>query len=239
MLFRKQLSPDQLLINAIVAQDGQTVTRLLDAQANPNAVDRAGIPALVIALSAGWTLGVQALLRHGAKHSIRVTDPRNNFNNSPVTNFPASNGSTECMALLLDAGADVTAADATGLNALMSAAYMGHADMVNLLLAYHTPLEARDESGYTALMFACNAGHVNAVQLLLNAGADVNASANDGSTPIMFAAQHGHDKVVHLLLDAGADAFRRGSHGLSALGFAEQNEHHSTQRLIQSANKRR
>jgi ankyrin repeat protein len=220
------------LVNALAARDAAKVEKALKAGADANAADGNGAPALVLAVSARNAAEVQLLLDAGANPNTRYTDRSGKFRQAPAVQFAAANGSAETLQLLAKAGADLNAADATGLTPLMSAAYTGHTDAVDALLKARVALEGRDESGYTALMFANNAGKAVAVQQLLAAGADANARARDDSTPLMFAAQAGCDDCVRLLCVAGADPKAVGKHGFSATDFARQNRHTSTVRLL-------
>lgn len=226
--------PNVAMINALGADDSAKLAESLKAGADANAVDGAGVPALVIAVSAKNAAAVQLLLEAGANPNTRYTDPSGRFRQTPAVQFAAANGSVETLRLLAKAGADLNAADATRLTPLMSAAFMGHTDVVDALLKAGAALEGRDESGYTALMFANNTGKAAVVQRLLTAGADANARAHDDSTPLMFAAQAGCDDCVRLLCAAGANPKAVGKHGLSAIGFARQNGHKSTERLLAS-----
>ncbi len=220
------------LIDALVAGDFAKVAEALKAGADANAVDGRGAAALVIAVSQKKAPEVQLLLDAGADPNARYTDTAGKLRNAPAVQFAAANGSVEMLRLLAKAGADLNAADATGLTPLMAAAFMGHSDVVDALLKAGAAREGRDEAGYTALMFASNAGKAAVVQHLLAAGADANARDRDDSTPIMFAAQAGFDDCVRLLCAAGADPKAVGRHGLSAIAFARQNGHRSTERLL-------
>lgn len=144
----------------------------------------------------------------------------------------STNGVEAAVEELLEAGADPSCADKTGLTPLISASYMGHEGILRVLLAAGSAVDAKDSSGYTALMYACKAGHTQCAQLLLDHGADPNSRDKDDSTPIMFCAQHGHNDVVRLLLARGADPDFKGAHGLSAVGFAKQNKLPETLRIL-------
>jgi hypothetical protein len=88
---------------------------------------------------------------------------------------------------------------------LMTAALLGHTEIVQLFLEKGADVNAKDNDGWTALMIAAEKGHSEIVQLLLEKGADVNAKDNDGVTALMFAAANGHTEIVQLLLEKGAD----------------------------------
>ena len=106
------------------------------------------------------------------------------------------------MRLLLEANADVNAADSyQKQTALMWAAAEGHAEVVKALLAakadpnrkaHVTALEERKHAdhatgGFTALMFAARNGHEDAVRALVKGGADPKLTNGDGATATIIA----------------------------------------------------
>jgi ankyrin repeat protein len=78
---------------------------------------------------------------------------------------------------VLEAGADIDAADKDGWNALMTAAYYGHTDIVRLLIQSGARLDSKCnrkggvEGGKSALALARERGHTDAVLVLREAGA--------------------------------------------------------------------
>lgn len=142
-------------------------------------------------------------------------------------------GNIKIIKMLIRHGATLNYKDKTGMNALMSACFLGKHDLINELSDSFT-LNSKDNFGYTPLMFACNAGKNECVEKLINLKADINAKDNENSTAIMFASQYGYDSIVNLLLTHGADKNIVGTHGLSALDFAIQNKHNSTIELLRN-----
>jgi len=234
MWFKRTLTPSQRLVNAVAEGDLAAVRAALADGANPNACDRAGCPAVMVAASRAAAAIVHTLLAAGADVHTRRTDRHAGLDDAPLISLPAANGSLETLEAVLSHGATPDASDATGLTPLMCAAFMGHAAIAARLLRQGAGVDARDEKGYTALMFAANAGKADVVDVLLSAGADPNAPDHDRSTPLMFAAQHGFDDCVGRLLARGANPSATGAHGLSAIAFARQNGHHSTEKLLES-----
>jgi hypothetical protein len=145
----------------------------------------------------------------------------------------ATTGDASKVNALIARGANVAAADPSGLTALMAASYNGNVEILKLLIKADVPIDAKDTSGYTALMYSCNKGELSCARFLIESGANVKESDNDGSTPLMFAAQHGYNEIVRLLVEKGADPARTGSHGLSAIGFAQQNGLVETEKILQ------
>jgi uncharacterized protein len=233
---RKSQAQCGKLINAVLAGKADEVQQVLEEGADANCRDDSGSPAIIIAASRHERDIVKALLSGGADPNITYNNPEKGYKKTPAITFPAANGDLSILSILLSAGADVNARDATGATPLMSAAFMGHEEVIKSLIERGAKTEEKDDNGYTALMFAANAGQVGTTKALLHGRAQVSARDNNGSTPIMFAAQHGYDFVVMLLLSHGADPRAKGNHGLSAIGFAKQNNHAETLRILENPN---
>lgn len=121
-----------------------------------------------------------------------------------VAELPTCNEA--CLRLLLDAGADVEAADDEGWTALMLAAGAGSETCLKLLLEKGCAVDARDTDGHTALFHAARNDGEYAVSLLLAAGADVSALDRDGFGVLACACEYrAGSGVIRLLLGAGAD----------------------------------
>ncbi len=101
---------------------------LLDAGADPNAVDENGTTALRIAAIQGHAEGARALVEGGA--DLNAVN-KNGFN---ALMRAALNGHTEVVRILLDVGTDPNIGRAFGFTALMWAAAGGHAESVRALV---------------------------------------------------------------------------------------------------------
>ncbi|TSA12768.1 MAG: ankyrin repeat domain-containing protein [Betaproteobacteria bacterium] len=119
----------------------------------------------------------------------------------------AHSGNPGLVKVLLDAGADVNAADERGWGALMKAAYNADLDR----------------------------GFADVVQLLIDAGADVEAPIGYGIRPLMLAAGYGETAVVETLLRAGADVLARNEGGLTALMMVKQKHYVDVINLLHEA----
>lgn len=84
----------------------------------------------------------------------------------------AGTGDVERLEQLLDDGADVSAGDASGVTALMRAAYHGQQPMVRVLIEHGADPNAKDRGGLTALSMARHGGHQEIVEELLSCGAE-------------------------------------------------------------------
>jgi ankyrin repeat protein len=131
----------------------------------------------------------------------------------PLVAWAARGGSGEDVALLVAAGADFTAVEASNRCAMHFAAQQGHVEAINALVHVGANCNQMRQSrvgatdkGETPIWRASANGHLGTVKALCEAGADVNqAAALDGSTPLFMASQMGHSSVVEVLLAWGAD----------------------------------
>ena len=220
---------DQELLNAIDSDDKEAAMALLRGGANPNAIDRAGVTAILLSVSRKQAEIVKLLIEKGAKVEGFVFGPTETF---PLV-AASLNGSSEIVAELLNAGADVNRCGANGWNALMASSFLGQNDVVEILLRRGAEVDAIDKSGYTALMYAANSGHLDIARLLINAKANVNAKDGTDTTPLMFAAQRGDVEMLKLLLANGANKDVVGTHGFGALQVTIQNGHDEARKILE------
>ena len=121
---------------------------------------------------------------------------------SPVADA-AMRGDAELVRSLLEAGADVNAAQGDGMTALHWAAESRNAPLASMLVAAGANPAAVTRLGdYTPLHLASKAGAAEVVAVLLDAGADPEARTSaGGGVPLHFAAGAGSIATVHALLD--------------------------------------
>jgi ankyrin repeat protein len=151
-------------------------------------------------------------------------------------------GTTEAVAALLDAGAEVNIAEVNrGQTPLMWAAAGGHAEITRLLIkhganvhAVTNPYEERvpntcricdwkpSPGGFTALMYAAQSGDIDTTRYLLNAGADVNDATQEYGNSLVIAAASKHEDLALFLLESGADYESKDENGVTALHHAHQ-----------------
>ena len=106
---------------------------------------------------------------------------------------------------LLEASADVNAAQVDGMTALHWAVRHDDLEVVELLLDVGSDASAANRYGVTPLTLACTNGNGPIVELLLDAGADPNTTLPGGETVLMTAARTGRLGPVKALLVRGAD----------------------------------
>ncbi len=221
------------------AIDSKKVRLLLDHGADPNKVSRTGRTALLVAaFSSNPSAGIVRLLL------ARGADPKAVDQKGWTTlNAAALGNDTATIRILIDAGADVNAADLVGPNyfgstPLMNAAQNGNLAAVKLLLAKGAKVNAvssREKftqvkngrialGGFTPLMLAAPFGPPELIQILMDAGADVNAADIRGMTPLMLAiaTDRQNAAIVKMLLAHGADVKPKTVTGETALDWANK-----------------
>lgn len=127
-------------------------------------------------------------------------------NETPLHLAARYNRSTEVIAALVEAGADIEAQNKDGATPLARAVENGSdsGDIVGELLALGADVHTQDSTGKTPLHIAA-AGNPNrqVIEVLLAAGADIQTRERlSGWTPLHTAARHNNAAVVEILLDA-------------------------------------
>ncbi len=217
------------LVLAIINAHYDTAVMLLDAGADPNIADSAGMAALYAAVDMN-TLGevygrpsrtfsdesnaldlMKVLLRHGAKVNAPLRTPAlyrahtpgdsNLGDGSTPLMRAARNADVDAMRLLLDNGADPSLRQKNGTTALMLAAGLGHG------------------LGVFAKEYATEPAMLEAVKILMQHHVDVNAARDTGETALHFAAL-ASDPVVRFLAESGANLSAKDKQGRTALDMA-------------------
>ncbi len=182
------------LMVAVETGDVRKIGLILDTTPDLKTRDPDGRSALSIAARRGGAQIVQDLLKRGAAPDVPEGI-------APIAEAAAS-GSHNSVVALLEAGADPDLPGLGGKTALMAAAIIGNASVVDLLLKRKADPNARsEEDGSTALMWAANAGQIEMVRRLLAAGASVSIKAKDGWTAIAAAQMAGHEDIARLLAE--------------------------------------
>jgi hypothetical protein len=100
-------------------------------------------------------------------------------------------------------------------NALISACYQGHADIVEQLIAAGVDINHKDNHGRLALIIACYQGHADIVEQLIAAGADISISDKYGDKAIHHATKS--VALIKVLVRAGADWEAKGCLGMQPI----------------------
>lgn len=213
---------DELLMEAVEAEDAAEVARLLEGGANPDVEDGRGNAALARAARDGQLEIVQLLLDAGA--DVNSTGTYGLGTDDAAIELAANYGHLAIVELLIAHGADVNQEDSEyGVTAIGAAAWYNHDEVVRLLLEKGAdPNWVSDWNlGETPLHWAAFNGSLESAELLLDAGVDVNIETEDGRTPLMTMGNlNARGVIIPFLLEHGADPNHQDSLGRAALHLA-------------------
>lgn len=189
--------------------DASALKKFTSAGFSVGTVDEAGDSALHAATAAGAQDSADFLLNRGLSVDLRGASGRTPLMAAVIAD------QTEMVRWLLRQGADPGLKDQDGFKplmlavregskgavaelapynrgdldpALLLAALIGRAEVIDELTNYGASIYARMEDGRTPLMIAAENGHVEAVELLLDIGSSRFTVAPDGRTAADFAA---------------------------------------------------
>jgi len=153
---------------AAAAGDNDEVAAILSMDNRlTRALDKDGWTPLHQAAHYGHRAVVETLLANNADVNARSG---NAMKNQPL-HAAAAGRKVETARLLLEAGADPNATQASGFVPLHSAAQNGDRALVELLLSHGADVSARSDDGRTALALAEKGGYTEVVALLRGRGA--------------------------------------------------------------------
>ena len=122
--------------------------------------------------------------------------------------------------LLLDAGADVNAADKFGETAIGLAAWRGKREVVDLLLARGAKIPTGGDDWRAAISLAVSHGLTTLFGRLTEGSPDLKAIETDDGSLLHAAAAGSAAEIVGLLLDKGLDPSARNRYGWTPLHYA-------------------
>jgi ankyrin repeat protein len=182
---------DALTIAAVYRGTQDSLQQMLDAGAPskaPEGVHTRHSP-LVFASMTGDLENVQLLLKRGAVPSAESLSEAVTF------------GYPEIVKSLIDAGADATITEGSGINLVHWATITNRSAVIPILLAAKADIDATDDFGFTPLMYAATVdeGNTDTIKALLNGGADRSIRNKENRTPLAQARRYKHAKLVDVL----------------------------------------
>jgi len=175
------------------------IEKLITDGENPNIQDANSRTPLLVAAFRKHYAAVEALLKRGANANAR------DMQGFDILTLAAVNNDLQLLKLALAGGADprrVTGPlDGT---ALISAAHLGHVEIVRALIDAKAPLDHVNRMGWTALIIAVmlgnnSKGHIETVDLLVKAGADAAIKDRQGTTALGHARARGYQDMITIL----------------------------------------
>lgn len=179
---------------AIKRDDSGTIIGLLERGFDPNTLNPAGEPGLLLAVKEP-SIKVAEVLINWPKTDVEL---RNKQDESPLM-MAAFKGLLDLSKKLIARDADV---NKTGWTPLHYAATHGHLEVIAFLLDKHAYIDAESPNGSTPLMMAAHYGTPEAVSLLLDAGADPLLKNQQGLSAIDFAQRAKRQDVAEIVAAA-------------------------------------
>ncbi len=175
-----------------------------------------------------------AAVRRLIREQVDVNAPLGD--GSTALHWAAHREDLDSLTLLIDASAQVNAADDYGVTPLWLASTAGSVSIVERLLRAGADPAITLPTGETALMTAARTGRPGVVRLLLEHGSPVNATETvRGQTALMWAAAEGHAEAAQVLIAHGADVHARSTGGYNALLLSARNADLETPRVLLDA----
>lgn len=141
--------------------------------------------------------------------------------------YAVYNGHTECIKLLLTAGADINRRGLGGRSVLHFAIGSSNgplfSEILKILIDAGADTNATDNDGWFPLHTAAAAGDEFSVRLLISLGTDIDPVDALGETPFHRCARNNHCNIVRVLAGAGADINRQDGYGNTPLHYAAAN----------------
>ena len=193
---------ETLLMEAVVNEDADRVSLLLNAGANPHLQDLDGDTPAILAVCEPSFSTMQTFSEHNV--DLSWTD----VNGAGLIWYlllghQESEDMLPMLTWLIMEGADVhDVPDYLGeINTLMVYAGGEGADpgVIQVLIEAGVEVDTQTQDGFTALMVAAGSGALEAVEALIEAGADESIKADNGWTALDYAIDEGHQEIVQCL----------------------------------------
>jgi ankyrin repeat protein len=175
------------------------IEKLIADGENPNLQDANSRTPLLVAAYRKHYAAVEALLKGGANPNAR------DMQGFDILTLAAVNNDMQLLKIALAGGADPSRVtgplDGT---ALISAAHLGHVEIVRALIDAKAPLDHVNRMGWSALIVAVLLGnnskeHIETVELLVKAGADTGIKDRQGATALDHARARGYQDMMKTL----------------------------------------
>jgi quinoprotein dehydrogenase-associated probable ABC transporter substrate-binding protein len=214
--------------NAVIANDPERVTYLIEHGADASTRDGDGYTALGNAVRFGYGAIAAYLIEH--KADTNATD----LSGWTPLMYAAWTDDAEISKTLIANGAKVDfTREKSGLTPLGVATQNDKKNAALVLIEAGADVNLAVGGGkYTPLMLATTAGSVDTAEKLVGKGANVNAKNPGGVTALMIAAAGNRPDIAKMLMKAGADPNAKSEDGRTALTIAEANNSDAVAKLL-------
>ena len=184
--------------------DAAGIARLAGSGADVNARDRHGRTPLMVAAHGRHVAAAKALIV--AKADLNLLDSQA----YDVITIAAVADDVPMLELALASGGNARAITSPYKGtALIAAAHLGHAKVVEALIAARAPLDHVNNLAWTALIEAIVLGdggprHQATVEALVKGGANLDLADGQGVRPLSLAHSRGYKRIAEMLERAGA-----------------------------------
>ena len=151
---------------------------------------------------------------------------------TPLLLCARERGQAATARVLIEAGADVNAADKFGSTALELAAWRGKAELVDLLLEKGAKVPTSGEQWTGALSEAAARGLTRLFRRLTDGGQDLAALGPSGETLLHSAAAGGSAEIVGLLIEKGFSPSKADRFGWTPLHYAARDGRTDAARVL-------
>jgi len=244
------------LMQNMIAQNTESVLKLIQTGVNVNELNIHGAPPLLLAVLMNKSNYLKALIAAGA--NLEHVSP----DGKTVLMIAAEDGRTESVRTLIKAGANLEHKNNEGKTVLMYALEWGDQETIKIIEKALKKLELKKEAiqklehssetkstpieplkslprlntrGETALMQAIDENNITRFRELIESGADLEQmKERDGNTALILAARAGQEDFVTALIKAGANLEHVNKNGNTALHLAIGPEEGSLKALIEA-----
>mmetsp|Transcript_25290 Transcript_25290/g.64462 ORF Transcript_25290/g.64462 Transcript_25290/m.64462 type:complete len:255 (-) Transcript_25290:203-967(-) len=213
------------MVASFYVAGGDAVRFLLSQRADVNGQNRRKFAALTYAAVAGQVENVKVLLKGRASHHIPE-----GLGQHPLI-LAASLARTECVEMLVQAGANVCANNIFGACALHGAAVAGDVTVLRYLLYHGADLEQKHVPRTTKAKVAYRVVTTMALFGVKKPVVQAIAQGKKG-TALMSAALHGQPLAVQELMLRRADPSAKNNLGNTALDLARMRGHIETEQML-------
>ena len=192
------------LHEAAAKGDVAEIEKLIAEGEKPNIQDSRSRTPLLVAAYLKKHDAARALLKHGANPNALDV-----YRYDIITIAAVANDLAMLKLALENGGSAKNITSRYNGTALIAAAHLGHAEVVQILIAAKAPLNHVNNLGWTALMESIVLGnggkaHTDTLEALVKAGANLNIADRQGVTPLGHAKSRGYGAMVRILEAAGA-----------------------------------